>query len=248
MVNQQINYGKYHNLEPSMDEEDLIFEIINAPDINWDEVSAIRNLPEFIMEEFSDQLNWLIILLNRQMTKKTIDRFRKQLTIVVKGEGFFDNLTDDGHLIMFTVLDVCPELFVTLFRYVCSHNLINLVKFLLKDPRISVYSINSEFTYECHNGRVAIVEVLLKDPRVSADSINDGFRSACRNKCHAAIVEVLLKDPHVSADSINDGFRSACRDGHMTIVEVLYKDPHVSRDSFNFGIAYAYNNKRSIVV
>jgi hypothetical protein len=232
-----------------MDEEDLIFEIQDAPDVNWDEVSAIRKLPEFIMEEFSDQLNWLTILLNRQMTKKTINRFRKQLTIVVKGERFFDNLTDDRHLIMFIALEVCPELFKDLFNYVCSHNLINLVRVLLKDPRISAYSIGHSFVDACKNNHFATVEVLLKDPRVSVDSINGGFRSACCVKHCATTVEVLLKDPRVSRDSINGGFRSACCVKHCaTTVEVLLKDPRVSRDAFNFGIAYARQNGRKAIV
>ena len=230
-------FGKYHKLGPSMDEEDLIDEIQDATDVNWDEVSAIRKLSEFIMEEFSDQLNWVIVLFNRVMTKKIIDRFRKQLLIATKTPKVLDNLIDTKEKAMYVMLNVNEGMFNDIFNHVCVSGHVRLIELLLKDIRVTDDMFHSQFTDACQNGRTATVGVLLKDSRLTTDALNSGFISACGNDDHI-IFDVLFTDPRITNDMINNGFINAYTVNNFRTVEILNTDPRITNDTINiaFGI------------
>jgi hypothetical protein len=240
-------FGKYHKLGPSMDEEDLIDEIQDATDVNWDEVSAIRKLPEFIMEEFSDQLNWVIVLFNRVMTKKIIDRFRKQLLIAPKTPKVLDNLIDTKEKAMYVMLNVNEGMFNDIFNHVCVSGYVRLIELLLKDIRVTDDMFQSRFTNACQNGRTASVEVLLKDSRLTIDAFNGQFISACQTG-HAATVELLLKDSRLTEDAIESGFTFACSNNDRTIFEFLNTNSRIKKTVVNnvFVNACRDNNLRIV--
>jgi hypothetical protein len=104
----------------------------------------------------------------------------------------------------------------------------DVIKMLLKDPRIDpsekkfVFKIASEF------GNFELFEILLKDHGVDPSASNNkAIRSASANG-RTKIVATLLQDGRVDPSvKGNEAIRSASRNGHFKIVEMLLKDHRV---------------------
>lgn len=76
-------FGKYLEINPNITEENLIFAIQDSEDVKWQEVSKDQNLTVDIMDEFSTKIDWLILIKNRRMTKKTIKQFKDEINRVL---------------------------------------------------------------------------------------------------------------------------------------------------------------------
>jgi hypothetical protein len=110
------NYIDFDEDDEEIDEDDLIFMIQDYNNIDWEEVSMLPKLPEFIMEEFQNKLNWYTILTNRRMTVKTIKRFKTQLFHVTNRESFRNELNASNTHLLILLLIVNEKLLKRIFR------------------------------------------------------------------------------------------------------------------------------------
>ena len=211
-------FGSYCRLRSNMSKEDLKYEILINQDIDWDEVSAISTLPEFIMYEFRYQLNWKIILFHRPMNKKTIIRFEKYLLDAAETP----NIIDDLSKILLKNPLVTSEMINAGFMWVCRNNRPAIVESLLKTSLITSEMINCGFLWVCRNNGPAIVKLLLKTSLVTPQMIDDEFSYACRNN-RLAIIELLLKTSLVTPKMIESAFSYVCHNKRQDVIKILQK-------------------------
>lgn len=236
-------FGSYCRLKANMSKEDLKYEILINQDIDWDEVSAIPTLPEFIMYEFRYQLNWKIILFHRPMNKKTIRRFEKYLLDAAETP----NIIDDLSKILLKNPLVTSEMINAGFMWVCHNNRPAIVESLLKTSLITSEMINKGFLWVCRNNGPAIVELLLKTTLVTPQMIDDEFSYACRN-LRLTIVKHLFKTSLVSPHMIDYEFSYACKNNRPTIVELLLKTSLVTSETIDTEFSYACQNNRQAII
>ena len=72
-------FGTYDDFSEYRDEEGLISAIRDSDEVKWDEVSEIRDLPEFIKDAFKTKLNWTILFVNRFPTAKLVAIDKKKV-------------------------------------------------------------------------------------------------------------------------------------------------------------------------
>jgi hypothetical protein len=120
-------------------------------------------------------------------------------------------------------------LWVGPLEYFAYKGNVEVVAFLLKDPRVNPASVNPLAVLGGHKD---MVEMLLKDPRVNPAADGDySIRLASRSG-HKDIGKMLLKDPRVNPTTSGDNaLWWAVNSGHKEVAELLLKDPRVNSAS-----------------
>jgi ankyrin repeat protein len=101
----------------------------------------------------------------------------------------------------------------------------NVVKLLLKDPRVTVSQ--SDFDVACRNGKASVVNIFLSLPTFSPIDKSVAFTDACK-RGFIEVVVLILKDGRIdpSFDN-NEAFIEACKQSNLRIVELLLNDKRV---------------------
>lgn len=225
-------FSKYKKFDRNLDEEELIFEIIECEEVDWFEISIMSNLPEFIMDEFSNQLNWVIILLNRKMLKRTLNKFKRELFNATKTHNFVNKLsTIDNYVIINNILFINEELSTPIFVNACKNGNAHIVKLLLNNFKISNDNINVAFLYACEHNYDTMVEILVNDIRVTNKSFSIGFIDACKNG-YVVIVRTLVNDSRNTPQIFNAGLVAACAKKHLLVVGFLARNFKITPSTF----------------
>jgi len=126
----------------------------------------------------------------------------------------------------------------TPFYRACFFGRLEVVEFLLGDPRVNVNCKQKEgatpICGACSEGRTEVVARLLMDPRIDVNEPTIGKTSGFYWACtmgRVGIVAMLLADSRVEVNGrADDGatpFFSACEDGRTAVVSLLLKDPRI---------------------
>ena len=208
---------------------------------NWDELSSTSDLSESIMEEFSDKLNWLLILFNRKMIKKTIKRFKHQLTLATKHKEFLTKITADKLLNIYIALELNSELSESIFVYVCMKGYNKIVEGILKNYTITPSSINEGFLdafnniTNIDNSYVATVKIIIEMTDIKFETINESFIAVCMNG-YTTIADTFIKKlcreigkpigkiGRAEAATIDKGFIIACEYNYVEIVNIILEN------------------------
>ncbi|KAJ3308149.1 hypothetical protein HDV04_001724, partial [Boothiomyces sp. JEL0838] len=130
-------------------------------------------------------------------------------------------------------------------RICAKYGYIDLVKLLLKDPRVTP---TDTLWRCCINGHYNTVEYLMDycDP---SESNNLAIRQACING-NIDIIKCLLNDSRVDpSDYDNEAIKYASYFGHLKVVEMLLRDPRVNCNAEKgTSLLYAIQNGHSDVV
>jgi hypothetical protein len=159
---------KYHpdNL-PSI--YDVVFEIYEATNIDWKEISSRKFVHEFIMDNFKDKLDWGLLWFNNTEfnDKRIIHKYRSEIFKASNIDGFFDNMicSSDSDFVYRPnasyILNINPEKASDLFLYVCKKGDLSYVRNLVYDERITINMIKEGFLQACQKNNIQVVEFLL---------------------------------------------------------------------------------------
>ena len=97
------------------------------------------------------------------------------------------------------------------------------------DPQLNIY-------YACQLNRIEMVRMLLRDPRVRLDSPLEDVRTGpmplqvASEMGHLEVVQMLLLDPRNPDPSVDDNkaIRLAIKNNHQDVVDLLMQDSRVS--------------------
>lgn len=138
-------------------------------------------------------------------------------------------------------------------KHACKSGHLEVIKLLLKDPRVDLNSDCIEIA--CQHGRSDVVELLLQDDRITNLELSDCLSTAIFYG-HKKVVEHLLKsgkvDPSVNwsiDDSYNSPINNACNLGYSGIVKILLDDKRVDPSiNYNTCIQQASKDGRIKIV
>jgi len=129
----------------------------------------------------------------------------------------------------------------TVFFRACSHGRVDIVSYLVNDPRIDLNLASSQncspFAIACQEGHLPIVKLLLSpqcSERVDPTQAKGGATAlflASQNG-HVEIVQLLLADARLDVNLARDTdkatpFYVACEKGHLDIIKLLLAHPRV---------------------
>ena len=240
-------FGTHDDFSAYSYNEELILAIRHSREIDWNEISEISDLPEFIMDDFSDKLKWKILFFNRRMTKKTMKLFRSHLIKVINSDDFIMKLNDSNTHVLDIVLNLNDKLIPNVFAHGYTNSHGEIIERLFDNPSITKSMTNEAMRSACKNGHFEIVKLLENDPRIDNLCFSIKFHEACK-KGHLEIVKSLVNDPRIANDDFCTGFQSACRNGHTEIVKSLVNDPRIANDDFGNEFYWACQNDHLDVV
>jgi hypothetical protein len=240
-------FAKYIEFDREDGEEDLIFAIQDSENIDWSEISMMPKLPEFIMKEFQDKINWNLVFFNRRMISKTIECFEKQLFSVTNHGDFISKLNDSNTNVLNIILITNKKLIPAIFSHACTNNCIKWVSVLVKNPDIDSNNISNGFKIACQNNYEAIVKILVDHPAITPAGILNGFALACQNN-YEAIAKILIDNPAITPAAIMNGFDAARYYSHEAIIKILINNPAITPAGISNGFnAACRNNWESII-
>ena len=110
----------------------------------------------------------------------------------------------------------------------CEFGLIEVVNFLL-NTNLRIDIGNGPIRAACGKGHADIVKILLKDPRVDPSCINNECIRNSASYGHTEVVKILLQDPRVDPTVIrNAPLLSAAHSGNIEMIKLFLKDPRVN--------------------
>ena len=131
-----------------------------------------------------------------------------------------------------------PEIYMGALRLACRFGFTEIVRVLLKDPRIHpesgfvIYDQNDAIKIACCNGHPDIVQLLLEDGRSNPGSENNYCIKIASQRGHSSIVKMLLKDGRCNTYvDESTPLKLATRFDHPEIYNML--DAHQLFDQFS---------------
>jgi hypothetical protein len=241
-------FAKYIEFDDG-DEDDLIFAIQDSENINWDEVSMLPKLPEFIMKEFQNKLNWNLTFFHRRMATKTIKLFKKHLFNVTNRTDFLSKLNDTNANLFDIIVNVNAELTFKIFNQACQNNYVKWISTLLQYYKnISSREIKYIFYESCHHtSQLSIVRVLMNNPTISPEDIQHGFMLACYYKS-MPVFNILIDNPAISPKTVTDLVIDSCKMNRIPIIEFLLNNKKITESDKSYGRANASHANNQVIV
>lgn len=216
-------FEKYIPIYENMYKDQTLMVIHDSERIDWNEVSKLCYLPEIIMDEFDAELNWNLILFNRNMDKKTVKTFEQRLLLEIKRENFVEKLNDE-HLHVVKIVDrINNELLPKIFLHACSNGFEKLFKFLITKPLIDYETCDEAFDILRTNNNpnsFSLFKILLMEHKsFSDDDLQVAFIDACDNN-YIELVKILIEQPCISKSDIKDALDDAKQSANG-LIEIL---------------------------
>lgn len=124
----------------------------------------------------------------------------------------------------------------TYLHIACERNYLDIVKYLLTNPKIEVNKLDKEgvtpLYLACEKGNFEIVKLLhnLEEVDVNLPREQTPFYVACQNG-HLEIIKLLLTNPQVKYNEPNLDFETpffaACENGQLEVVKLLIQEPKI---------------------
>jgi hypothetical protein len=115
---------------------------------------------------------------------------------------------------------------VTALEVACFHNRMDLVQELIKvvDPSVQE---QIAFRTACSRGHVELVRFLLQDPRIDPSAQSHFGLRVAADHGYLPIVVALLQNGHVDTHSCHIAICNACENGNTEVVRAFLQDPNV---------------------
>jgi hypothetical protein len=173
------NYSNLYSYARNISE--FIFEIYEATDIDWKEISSEEIIPNFILDNFKHKLDWVILFFNNEVfeSKRKLHKYRDTLFMATKTDGFLNNLDYENNKHVFIIdriLNVNQEIAYDVYMHICRNGYFLFVKHITHDKRINDSIIIDGFIQACKEDRIDIVEYLANVRIKTSDSPKPKFR------------------------------------------------------------------------
>jgi hypothetical protein len=202
----KITFAKYEEFD-EYDEEDLIFAIQDSENIDWNEVSMMPKLPEFIMEEFHNKINWFLVALNRRMTLKTIKRFEKNLFGVTNNDLFLSKLDDSNTHALNIILSINNNKVKLMFTMAYRNNYNKMISILINHYNIGTLELLEAFKFACKGGNASFISILIDNPAIRRHDISEEFKDACASN-NESTIDILSNSGLLTREIITNALRN----------------------------------------
>lgn len=212
-------FGKQINLD-KISKEDIIFSIRTNKNIDWDAISEIRNLPEYIMSEFKTRIKWKKILFNRPMTSETVNKFKEHLVNIINYTGFMESLNDDNLHVLDIVIDLNKDLVPHILMHACKMGYTCMYNILVDNPIITDKNLYAACNHAYENDHIEIFRQLIMNPRVDSNIVNYCMVKSCETG-NTKMIAVLIKHPNLERNALKCGLQEACEKNTFETIEYL---------------------------
>jgi ankyrin repeat protein len=113
------------------------------------------------------------------------------------------------------------------FQCACGHGFLDIVKILLKNPKIDHEVINMVFSRACSSGNLDLIKILMNDSRIELSANDNSAIKSASLWGQADIVKLLLCKNVDPCASNNYCIIYSCMEGHFDVVKLLMSDKRV---------------------
>lgn len=221
-------FGKYIDLDQTS-KEDIIFAIRTNKNLDWDAISEIKNLPEYIMSEFKTRIKWKKILFHRPMTSETINKFKEHLSKATNYTGFIESLNDDNLHVLDIVIDINKELIPNIFIHACKMGYMCMYNILVDNPGITNKNLYIACNHAYENDHSEIFRRLIMNPRIDSNIINYCMVKSCETG-NIKMIEILIKHKSLECNAIKGGIQEASEKDMLESIEYLNDNGYLDEE------------------